>query len=113
MEVLRRRQSAREPLAQSARPGGTQTRPTLKLNYFDIPTVGGGGGAACDLLCTRSKAQTGGRECECSEDFDEFHDDFPSFRSRLLRGTLAKPNHLTTKNLKKITPLAASRIRWF
>ena len=100
LEVLCGRQSACEPLQLYEGRAGCESRPAPKLSYLDIPTVGGGGGAACDLLCARSKAQTGGRECECSEDFDEFHDNFPSFRSRLLRGTLAKPNRLTTTTSK-------------
>jgi hypothetical protein len=62
---------------------------------------------------TSSKAQTGGRDGKCCEDFDEFHAILPSFHGKLLIGTLAKPNQLTTKKLKKITPVAASHTRWF
>jgi hypothetical protein len=65
------------------------------------------------LLCTSSQAQTGGRDCECCEDLYEFHENLPSFHGKLLKGTLAKRDQLTTTKLKKISPVAASRIRWF
>jgi hypothetical protein len=63
------------------------------------------------FMRTSAEAQTGGRDCECSEDFDQFHEILPSFHSKLLTGTLAKLLRLTTKNRKKIRSVAASRIQ--
>ena len=95
LEVLRGWQSARKPTVLHE--GRARLNPARPRNWlFGISHAGRRRRCRMRLAGTRSKAQTGGRECECSEDFDEFHDSFPSFRSRLLRGTLAKPNHLTT-----------------
>ena len=110
--ILRNRQSAREQTAQKARPGGRRTRPALKGEL--LRHAHGGRWRRCRVrfMGTSSQAQTGGRDGKCCEDLDEFHEILPSFHGKLLRGTLAKPNQLTTKKLKKITPVAASRTRW-